>query len=315
MTTNPVVGRLAPSPTGLMHLGNAWAFWLAWLDVRSRGGRLILRMEDIDPARSRDEYAQSIRRDLLWLGLDWDEESPPQSGRGPAYEEALNRLTAKGLIYPCFCTRKELKSLAGAPQAGDDGPPYPGFCRGLSPEERAAKAAAGRSAALRLICPPERLWSFNDRLLGPQSFSLAQCGGDFPLRRSDGVFAYQLAAVVDDLAGGVTTIVRGGDILASTPRQLYLIELLGGRAPEYAHLPLILDHEGQRLAKRHQSLSLAGLREAGTPPNEVLGYLAELGGLRETRAPIAAADLLSGFDRRRLADPAPLILPEKIPLG
>ncbi|MDR3039115.1 MAG: tRNA glutamyl-Q(34) synthetase GluQRS, partial [Candidatus Adiutrix sp.] len=227
----PRRGRLAPSPTGLLHLGNAWAFWLAWLDARQARGRLLLRLEDLDPVRSRPEYARQIRCDLAWLGLDWDEETPPQSRRGPAYAAALARLDALGLVYPCFCTRRELRSLAGAPQVGDAGAPYPGTCRGLSPAERAALAAAGRGRALRLAGPPDRLWAFDDRVRGPQRLTLADCGGDFPLRRSDGVYAYQLAVVVDDLAQGVTSVVRGGDILVGTPRQLYLYELLGGRPP------------------------------------------------------------------------------------
>lgn len=302
-----IIGRLAPSPTGLLHLGNAWSFWLAWLDVRSRGGRLILRMEDIDPARSRAEYAEAARRDLKWLGLDWDEETPAQSGRSAAYDRTLDLLTQKGLTYPCFCTRKELRSLAGAPQVGDEGAPYPGLCRHLSPEERRRKEAEGRRAALRLSCPADKKWTFHDRVLGPQSLSLEDSGGDFALRRSDGVYAYQLAVVVDDLEAGVTTVVRGGDILASTPRQLYLISLLGGRPPEYAHLPLIVDHEGERLAKRHNSLTLNALRESGVRPDTILGLLAGLSGLKSSVSPLKAGELagfdLSRFDQRTISLP------------
>lgn len=304
-----VVGRLAPSPTGLLHLGNAWSFWLAWLDARSCGGRLILRMEDIDPARSRPQYAEAVRRDLKWLGLDWDEEAPPQSGRRAAYDSALDRLKSQGLVYPCFCTRKELRSLAGAPQVGDEGAPYPGLCRGLSPEEARARLAEGRKAAWRLICPADKKWRFNDRILGPQSLTLAEVGGDFALRRSDGVYAYQLAVVVDDLEAGVNSVVRGADILASTPRQLYLASLLGGGDVNYAHLPLLLDHEGERLAKRHNSLTLAGLREAGARPETILGFLAHLSGLRETPSPLKAGELPKP-DWSKLNRPA-LILPPK----
>lgn len=288
-------GRLAPSPTGFLHLGNAWAFWLAWLDVRGANGRLILRMEDVDQARSRPEYAEAARRDLTWMGLDWDEEALPQSERGPAYDQALESLAARGLIYPCYCTRKELRSLAGAPHADDAGAPYPGTCRHLRAEARAVLEAAGRGASLRLICPEERAWTFADRIQGPQSQTLAQCGGDFALRRSDGVYAYQLAVVVDDMAAGVNTVVRGCDIMVSTPRQLYLTELLGGPTTTYAHLPLVLDHEGERLAKRHASLTLANLREAGVRPSTILGFLAFLSGLRGEFSPLAAGDLLSGF--------------------
>lgn len=309
---NPALrGRLAPSPTGLLHLGNAWAFWLAWLEVRQAGGRLVLRLEDLDPARSRAEFVAQIRRDLAWLGLDWDEEAPPQSGRGPAYEAALAALAARGLTYPCFCTRRELRSLAGAPQAGDAGVAYAGTCRLLSPERRAALAAAGRAQALRLVCPPERTWPFQDRVAGPQEMTLAECGGDFALRRSDGVFAYQLAVVVDDLEQGVTSVVRGRDLLVSTPRQLHLLELLGGRAPAYAHVPLILDHRGERLAKRHAGLSLAALREAGAGPEDVFGFLARLAGLSDRPGPRPAGELAAGFAWDRLR-PEDLRLPESL---
>jgi glutamyl-tRNA synthetase len=295
------IGRLAPSPTGLLHLGNAWSFWLAWLDARSVGGRLVLRMEDIDPARSRDEYARAIRHDLAWLGLDWDDEARPQSRRAGAYEQALSFLAAKGLVYPCFCSRKELRSLAGAPQVGDAGAPYRGVCRRLSAEERAAREASGRRKALRLVCPSSRQWSFADRVCGAQTFTLEDCGGDFALCRSDGVYSYQLAVAVDDMELGVTSVVRGEDILCSTPRQLYLYSIFERPAPVYAHLPLVLDHQGVRLAKRHASLSLTGLREAGVRPEVIWGFLASLSGLRETFSPLRAADLLSGFSLEKLS--------------
>jgi len=309
---NPALrGRLAPSPTGLLHLGNAWAFWLAWLEARRAGGRLVLRLEDLDPARSRADYADQIRRDLLWLGLSWDEEAQPQSLRAPVYEAALAGFTARGLTYPCFCTRRELRSLAGAPQVGDAGAAYAGTCRGLSSARRAALADSGRARSLRLICPPERVWSFQDLVAGPQGLTLAECGGDFALRRSDGVFAYQLAVVADDLDQGVTSVVRGRDLLASTPRQLYLLELLGGRAPAYAHVPLILDHQGERLAKRHAGLSLAGLREAGVRPENIFGFLARLSGLSDDPGPLAVGDLAPGFAWDRLR-PEDLRLPESL---
>jgi glutamyl-tRNA synthetase len=292
-------------------LGNAWAFWLAWLEARRAGGRLVLRLEDLDPVRSRADHAEQMRRDLAWLGLDWDEEAPPQSDRAPAYEAALAGLAARGLTYPCFCSRRDLRSLAGAPQVGDAGAAYAGTCRGLSPERRAALTASGRARAIRLACPQERTWSFRDRVAGFQTLTLAECGGDFALRRSDGVFAYQLAVVVDDLDQGVTSVVRGRDLLVSTPRQLYLQELLGGLVPAYAHVPLILDHQGGRLAKRHASLSLAALREAGVRPEDIFGFLARLAGLSERPGPLAAGDLVSGFAWDRLR-PEDLRLPESL---
>jgi glutamyl-tRNA synthetase len=294
-----------------LHLGNAWAFWLAWLEARQAGGRLVLRMEDLDPARSRAEYAAQIRHDLGWLGLDWDEEAPPQSSRGPAYEAALAGLTARGLTYPCFCTRRELKSLAGAPQAGDAGAAYAGTCRSLSPERRAVLTDSGRARALRLICPLDRVWAFQDRVAGPQGLTLAECGGDFALRRSDGVFAYQLAVVADDMDQGVTSVVRGRDLLVSTPRQIYLWELLGGQPPAYAHAPLILDNQGERLAKRHAGLSLAAMREAGARPEDIFGFLARLAGLSDRPGPMAAGDLAAGFAWDRLR-PEDIRLPESL---
>ncbi|GAB6124431.1 tRNA glutamyl-Q(34) synthetase GluQRS [Humidesulfovibrio idahonensis] len=285
-----VVGRLAPSPTGQLHLGNAWAFLLAWLGARSAGGRVVLRLEDIDPERARPEFAAGIVRDLRWLGLDWDEgpdvggpHGPyEQSGRLDFYAGALGRLEAAGRVYPCFCTRKELRSLASAPHASvaEDGSPiYPGTCRNLSATERDALARQGRRPACRLRCDDIAV-AFDDLVAGPQRMTLHDCGGDFALRRSDGVFAYQLAVVLDDIAMGVTQVVRGDDILSSTPRQIFLHQLLGAPVPQYAHLPLVLDAEGERLAKRHQSLTLAALRESGVTAPAIVGYLAWRAGLR-----------------------------------
>ncbi len=303
------IGRLAPSPTGLLHLGNAWAFLLAWLDMRGQNGRLILRLEDIDPLRAKAHWAEAAREDILWLGLDWDEEAPPQSSRSAFYEKILDDLTRRALTYPCYCTRKELRSLAGAPQAGDSGAPYPGTCRRLSSVERAQFESEGRKSSLRLICPEDQRWDFIDRIQGRVSMTLSECGGDFALRRSDGVFAYQLAVVADDLAFGVDSVARGADILASTPRQLYLYSLLGGVPPSYAHLPLVLDAQGERLAKRHASLSLAALREAGVRPETLLGALCRLAGLTEQFRPATAKELAG---RVRLEDIStkPLRLPE-----
>lgn len=300
---NTPVGRFAPSPTGLLHLGNAWAFLLAWLAAKAQGGRIILRHEDIDPARSRKEWMSAIERDLTWLGLSWDE--GPEEGAhapyrqslcSPLYEKALASLNARGLIYPCYCTRKELRTLAGAPHGaadglGDAGAAYPGTCRHLSQEERAKKEAEGRRPSLRLLCQNDEEEYFTDLVLGPQRISLKSCGGDFALRRSDGVWAYQLAVVVDDMRMHITQVVRGEDILLSTPRQILLYRLLGGAPPTFAHIPLLYDEEGERLAKRHKSLSLAALREKGCSPQAVVGYLACLAGILEKPSPITPADL------------------------
>lgn len=288
------VGRLAPSPTGALHLGNAWAFLLAWLAARTEGGRVLLRQEDIDPQRCRRVWMEGIERDLAWLGLDWDE-GPDKGGPaapyvqskcGEFYAAALEALDKRGLVYPCFCTRRELRVMAGAPHGaadglGDAGAAYPGTCRRLTANERAARLSAGRHAALRLLCPDGEAGrtKFTDLVLGPQSFTLTECGGDFALRRSDGVWAYQLAVAVDDMRMGVTQVVRGEDILLSTPRQLLLYRLFGQGPPQFAHVPLLHDARGERLAKRHASLSLAALREQGCRPEAVVAWLIRTAGL------------------------------------
>lgn len=316
-----VRGRLAPSPTGRLHLGNAWAFLLAWLAARAAHGQVVLRMEDIDPDRSRPEFADEIMRDLRWLGLDWDEGPDvggpcgpyEQSGRLGRYAETLDLLERAGRVYPCFCTRKELRELAGAPHAriaGDGSPAYPGTCRALTPAERQTLLRQGRRPCQRLRCDDLSL-SFDDAIAGPQTMTLAECGGDFALRRSDGVFAYQLAVVLDDIAMGMTQVVRGDDILTSTPRQLFLYSLLGAPPPQYAHLPLVLDHEGERLAKRHQSLTLAELRHAGVSAPAIVGYLGWRAGLLDAPRPSAARELAGGFSFARLRRGA-VVLPEDI---
>jgi len=304
-----------------MHLGNAWAFLLAWLAARSAGGQVVLRLEDIDPERSRRDHARELLRDLRWLGLDWDEGPDVGGPCGPyaqslrleRYAAAIEALTRAGRVYPCFCTRKELRELASAPHAvlvGDGSPAYPGACRDLEPERCAELERQGRKPALRLRCDDITL-PFHDRVAGPQCMSLGECGGDFALRRSDGVFAYQLAVVLDDLAMGITQVVRGDDILASTPRQIFLYRLLEAEPPVYAHLPLVLDEQGERLAKRHQSLTLAELRDAGISAQAVVGYLAWRAGLQDAPRPCPAQSLVPGFSFAGLPG-APVILPADI---
>lgn len=321
----PPTGRMAPSPTGLLHLGNAWSFLLAWLAARAMGGRVILRHEDIDPDRSRQFWRDAIEYDLHWLGLDWDE-GPGRGGPGSPYRQALcgalyegvlERLRRKGLVYPCFCTRRELRSLAGAPHGaadglGDAGAAYPGTCRNLSTEERSRMEAEGRHAALRLRCPDgeQGRITFHDLMLGQQSMTLAECGGDFALRRSDGVWAYQLAVVADDMRMGVTQVVRGADILPSTPRQLLLYQLLKGDPPVFAHIPLLYDSQGGRLAKRHKSLSISRLREQGIRPEAVVGWLARQAGLLDRKELVAPAVLAERLYREGKGFPW-----EKMPHG
>ena len=294
-------GRFAPSPSGRMHLGNLFCALLSWLSVKSRGGRWILRIEDLDTARCRPDYARQVEEDLRWLGLPWDEggstggpDAPYfQSRRTALYESALARLQGMGLVYPCFCTRAQLHA-ASAPHREDGLTVYPGTCRDLPPEEIAARIAAGRRPALRLRVP-EKTVSFRDGHLGPVSEYLPTDCGDFLLRRSDGLFAYQLAVVVDDAAMGVTEVVRGADLLSSTPRQLLLYELLGLPAPRFRHFPLLLSPDGRRLSKRDGDLGLAALQTRCTP-EEVVGKLAYLAGQNPTAAPKTPQALAKTFD-------------------
>lgn len=311
-------GRLAPSPTGNIHLGNAWAFMLAWLAARQAGGKVLLRMEDIDPDRARPEYAEGIMADLRWLGLDWDEgpdiEGPcgpyVQSRRVQDYARVLDVLATLGAVYPCYCTRKELRTLAGAPHPGDLGAPYPGTCRNLTIEECSRKEKEGRRPAMRLRWP-DGVFAFDDGLFGPQQAGGESCGGDFALRRSDGVFAYQLAVVVDDIAMGVTQVVRGADLLSCTPRQLALYSLLGAQPPAYLHVPLLLDATGERLAKRHQSLEIRALRNAGVPAANITGYLAMLAGMIPDFVPRAPKDCVGLLSTATLPT-RPLVTPADI---
>ena len=314
MTSAPPVTRLAPSPTGHLHLGNAWSFLIAWLAARSAGGKVYLRMDDIDPARSRRDYGDAILRDLEWLGLDWDswqgQDIVWQSARTGAYENVLARLCGSGLVYPCFCSRREIRMLANAPHPGDEGAPYFGKCRLLSEAELAGRA--GRPHSLRLATPELNV-EFRDLIQGRQDFSRSAWGGDFALRRPDGVWAYQLASVVDDAEMGVNLVVRGRDLLASTARQILLGNALGYSMPAYAHLPLLLDGTGQRLAKRRQGLALGSLRDIGWSGEAVIGLLAFLGGLRPDSSPLPAQTLLPFF-RLELIRPDDIFLPPDLDL-
>ncbi len=298
--TADVVGRFAPTPSGHMHLGNVFCALLAWLSARKAGGRIILRMEDLDPDRTSRDYADKLEADLRFLGLDWDEggsQGGPcgpyyQSGRTALYEEALELLQDMGLLYPCFCSRSQLHA-AEAPHAADGDVIYDGRCRRLSPEEAAALAKSRRpSIRLRV---PEEVVRFADGHYGVQEQNLAGECGDFILRRADGVFAYQLAVAVDDAAMGVTQVVRGRDLLSSTPRQLYLLRLLGARTPAYCHTPLLLAPDGRRLSKRDADLGLDALRERGMTAADIVGRLACAAGLLERPEPATPRELLSGF--------------------
>ena len=301
-------GRFAPSPTGRMHLGNIYAALLSWLSVRSQDGAWVLRIEDIDPQRSRPEFAQQIKEDLHWLGLEWDEEYT-QSQRFPIYEEFLQQLQDTGLVYPCYCTRADIMATQ-APHESDGRIVYAGTCRpqGL----REAKKVEGflvsgfqgsrvqgsgptpqRPPSLRLFVPDEDI-AFTDAHYGPQSVNLATHCGDFVLRRADGAWAYQLAVVVDDALMGITEVVRGRDLLLSAPQQIYLYGLLGFPAPTFCHLPLLCNGAGQRLCKRDKSLDLGELCKHFRA-EEILGRLAFHAGLIEHSEAISAQELVQDF--------------------
>ena len=289
-------GRFAPTPSGRMHLGNLFAALLAWLDVRHEGGRLVLRIEDLDTQRTSPEYAGQLMEDLIWLGLDWDEGglTPDymQSCRGTYYEEAFHRLEEKGLIYPCYCSRTQ-RMAASAPHREDGAVVYSGRCFYLTPQERAKLEAAGRRPAWRVRCPDLEV-TVDDGNCGTYTENLARDCGDFIVQRSDGVFAYQLAVVVDDALMGIDRVVRGRDLLCSAPRQAWLHEVLGYPPPRFFHVPLLLASDGRRLAKRDRDLDMGVLRERFTAP-ELTGLLACWAGLLDRPEKVTAVELVSEF--------------------
>ena len=285
-----MTGRFAPSPSGRMHLGNVFSAMLAWLSVRSQNGEMVLRIEDLDPDRCRPEYTETLKDDLRWLGLDWDREQTPQSLRTAAYEKEFEKLADLGLVYPCYCTRGELHA-ASAPHASDGRVLYAGTCRNLTSAQQAEKT---KKPAWRLAVP-DKIYGYTDGLQGYYEENLATECGDFIIRRADGVYAYQLAVVTDDGDGGVTQVVRGMDLLDSTPRQLYLYELLGLKAPEFYHVPLLTAPDGRRLSKREKDLDLGALRQTHTP-EQLLGKLACLAGVLERPEPANAMEIARVFD-------------------
>jgi glutamyl-tRNA synthetase len=286
-------GRFAPSPTGPLHLGSLRTALAAWLFARSRGARFLLRIEDLDPGRSRREFEVGQISDLEQLGIDWDEPPVRQSERSLLYERALEALSVQDRLYPCFCTRAEIREAASAPHGELPEGAYPGTCRGLSDAERRSRLAAGRPHALRVRADAARI-TFQDRMLGPYTAVV----DDFVVRRSDGVTAYQLAVIVDDAAQRIGEVVRGADLADSTPRQILLARLLGLPEPAYAHLPLVVTPDGTRLAKRHGAATLAGRAE---PAAVTLALLAHSLGLAAGRHAIEdPAELLDEFDPARL---------------
>lgn len=294
--THIPTGRFAPSPSGRMHLGNIWSGLLAWLSARSQGGRMVLRLEDLDPDRCTRAWCDQVMRDLEWLGLTWDNEPVYQSERTDLYAQAFRKLEEQGLIYPCYCTRAE-RLAASAPHRSDGQAIYDGRCRRRSPQEL-EELSHSRRPAWRVAVPEEE-YAFRDLLQGEVRENLARDCGDFILRRSDGVYAYQLAVVVDDGDMGVTQVVRGSDLLSSTPRQMYLQDLLGLPRPEYGHVPLLLAADGRRLAKRDRDRELGELQQQYTAP-EILGRLAFMAGLIPEYAPMTARALVPCFSWDKL---------------
>ena len=292
-----MTGRFAPSPTGRLHVGNLRTALLAWLFARASASRFVLRIEDLDPERSRAEHEAGQLADLIAIGIDWDEPVLRQSTRRAAHDAAIERLIAAGFTYPCFCTRGEIQQAAVAPH-GPQGV-YPGTCRQLPAAEKAAREAAGRPAALRLRSDGAVV-TVVDRLVGPVSHVV----DDIVLRRNDGVPAYNLAVVLDDAEQGIDEVVRGADLLDSTPSQAHLAQLLGVAVPSYAHVPLVIGADGDRLAKRHRAVTLADLAAAGIGADELRARLATSVGLASPGERVSPAQLVERFDPDRLPSDA-----------
>ena len=292
-------GRFAPSPTGRLHLGNVRSALLGWLWARAEGGEFLLRIEDLDPDRSKAVFTDGIFEDLEWLGLDWDGPIWKQSERAAIYDEALARLEKSGRAYRCWCSRAEVARAASAPHVGEEGPVYPGTCSSSAPPK------PGRQPSWRFKVEPG-LARFADAIHGVCEQDVATEVGDFIVRRIDGVASYQLAVVVDDALSGVTHVLRGEDLLSSTARQLQLQRALGYAQPQYAHVPLLMQADGKRLAKREGSSTVEGLRELGWSPQKVIGQLASWSGL-SNGAPVTARELLAAFSLSRVKRTATVV--------
>ena len=293
MAVTPV-GRFAPTPSGRMHLGNVFAALIAWLSVRSKGGEMVLRMEDLDTQRTSADFAAVLRDDLLWLGLDYDRETPAQSRRTEVYDRYFAQLRERGLLYPCYCTRSQLHSV-NAPHLSDGTYVYTGTCRNLTEQQR---AAFDRKPAWR-VRVPDKVWTVEDHVQGHYELNLATECGDMVVRRADGCYVYQLAVTVDDGEAGVTEVVRGMDLLSSAPRQMYLQELFGFPHPEYGHVPMLLAPDGRRLSKRDKDLDLGELRKHITP-EQLIGTLACASGLIDQNVAVSAGELAGEFSWDKL---------------
>ncbi len=315
-----VRGRLAPSPTGALHLGNARSFMIAWLSVRRRAGSLVLRMEDLDHPKNKPGAAAEALADLRWLGFDWDEgpdvggpHAPyTQTARTALYAAALERLRAQGLAYPCVCTRRDVEAGQSAPHA-EEGLYYPGTCRGRFEDFEAARRALpeGRLPAWRFRVPEGETVRFEDGFCGPCAQEVSAHSGDFVLARDARGAGYMLAVVVDDAAMGITEVVRGDDLLSATPRQMLLYRALGLKPPAFTHVPLVVSEEGRRLAKRHGDTRISALREAGLPPGKIIGLLAWWCGWAAWGECLTLRELLPRFDLRTLPH-APAVLTRQV---
>lgn len=299
-----VVGRFAPSPTGRMHAGNIFAALMSWLIVKAQGGRMVLRIEDLDVERSKSTYIDQIQRDFEMLGLTWDEGPYFQRGRDEAYQAAFDSLTGRGLVYPCFCTRADLHA-ASAPHRGEK-LVYAGTCSNLT-EEQVRERSAERKPSYRLRVP-DREYGLDDLVQGPYAQNLREECGDYVIRRSDGLFAYQLAVVVDDGEQGVNCIVRGMDLLCSSPQQMYLQELLGLESCTYAHVPLVVGEKDRRLSKRDRDAALDELLGMYKTPEGVLGHVAGITGIAPSTEPVTCEELLESFDMGNVST----LFPDKV---
>lgn len=310
----PLVGRFAPSPTGRMHAGNVFASLVAWLVAKASEGTMVLRIEDLDQGRSRAQYADQLMRDLEMLGLTWDAGPFYQSTQDAAYEQAFFKLQDQGLVYPCFCTRADLKA-ASAPHRGEHHV-YAGTCRSLSPDQRDERNQAIRAQGrpgpswrldVKAACEQGRAAHqirFTDGAVGTVVQNVITDAGDFVIRRADGSFAYQLAVVHDDAAQGVTSVVRGNDLLDSCCQQILLQQCLGLHSVDYVHVPLICAETGERLAKRHKAAHLDALLQEFGSAEGLLGHIAALTGLLKDDEPVTAHELLALWKPCLQADPA-----------
>lgn len=288
------VGRLAPSPTGALHLGNVRTFMIAYLRARSLGGKLVFRMEDLDHPKDKPGAAQAAVEDLKWLGFEWDEEYV-QSQRRAIYRDALERLRAQGLVYPCICSRKDVESAQSAPHAGEQ-LHYPGTCRGrFASWEEAQEAIPGRTPCWRFRVASGTRVAFTDVFAGDYAEDVAATLGDFPLARDADGAGYTLACTVDDLLMGVTEVIRGDDLLGATPAQILIARALGRAAPTFCHVPLVVGSDGRRLAKRHGDTRISMYREKGVAPEEILGRLAASCGWAKEGERVSLRDLIRRF--------------------